>query len=233
MGLNYNDEWYFLNEFIAKKAREQVGDLKIYLGKVVSSEGRMVEVKIAGDPAASETLKNIPVLQSKYDTQITQEGDLGLLLNLHQDISSLLGGLEPSEELPKWNFFVFLPIMSEEDYINASERGVDAEHKVICSPDTKTFLKIGNDGLVLEVVENMELKITKNTELKTQKLTITAEDPIELGTSETLGAVLADLCDALQGFQSLPVAPNSPAVPDPGFITKITQISTKLKQILK
>lgn len=225
LGLNYNDEWYFLNEFIAKKAKDQVGDLKIYLGKVVSSEGRTVEVMIAGDPAASETLKNIPVLQSKYDTQISKEGDLGLLLNLNQDISSILAGLDPKEELPKWNFFVFLPIMSEEDYTNSSERGVDAEHKVLCSPDTKTFLKIGDDGLVIEVV--------KNTEIKTKKLVVKAEDPIELGTSETLGAVLADLCDALKGFKSLPVAPNSPASPDPEFLAKIAQISSKLKQILK
>lgn len=233
MGLNYNDEWYFLNEFIAKKAKEQVGDLKIYLSKVVSSEGRVVEVKIAGDPSTPETLKNIPVLQGKYDTQITQEGDLGLLINLNQDISSILAGLEPKEVLPTWNFFVFLPIMSEEDYTNASERGVDAEHKVLCSPDTKTYLKIGDDGLVLSIEENLEIQKAKSLEVKASKVSIQAEDPIELGTSETLGAVLADLCDALQGFQSLPVAPNSPAVPDPGFIAKITKINTKLKQILK
>lgn len=238
----YDNNWVYLNKFIDSKIHQMQQDNRIYLAEVIESDGYVVSVKFASDETEKAPFDGIPVLQSKYDTCITQPGDYGLLLDLKANIGDLLSGVKGTSIVSS-RFWVFIPLIAKADYTES----YDALHRVISSPDRASSIKLGDDGLVIEIVAGTSIKaesfnieatdITMKGEssiaLESAAVAIKGQDPIDFGTSQSLGAVLGEICDALSGFMTVPTSPGAPAAADPGFVAKISTAKSKLAQILK
>lgn len=266
--MKYNDEWVYLNKFVEMKIDQRIPDTRWFLCEVIESDGYLVKIKYVTNEVDLEPLEGIPVLQSKYDSPVVMPGDWGLLIDIKQNISPLLEGVKNNPILNS-SFFVFLPIVKKEDYADENFKN-DGLHRVIRSPDRASYIKLGDDGLVVEVVaattmkaESLSIETTADTAVKADNLnieattaaniksgeialngesavklesaaiTIKGQDPIDFGTSQSLGATLGEICDALSGFMTTPTSPGAPATADPGFIAKIAAAKAKLAQILK
>lgn len=247
----YDNNWVYLNKFIDNKITNLQNSGRIYLAEVISSDGYAVSVKFVSDEEDKAPFNGIPVLQSKYDTLITQPGDYGLLLDLRANIGDLLSGIKGTNIISS-RFWVFIPLIAKTDYVEGT---YDNLHRIISSPDRASYIKIGDDGLVVEIVTDVTIKADKlNIEtttaanvksgeigingesavkIESAAITIKGQDPIDFGTSQSLGATLGEICDALSGFMTLPTSPGAPAAADPGFVAKISAAKAKLSQILK
>ena len=257
----YNDHWVYLNKFIDLKCRDSIPNLKIYFVEIVETDGYIANVKIVGNSNLKSTIDGVPILQSKYNHPITQMGDKGLLLNLQQNISAYLFNKTQNEKIKNSSFFVFLPLICNDDYnsdnLTNTISSPDLESTIKLNDeglviDIKQNVSILSGNISLETKENGGVVITTDGDgkidlnskeiqlngkdkvnLETTELTLSSKNPIEIKTNESLGSLLSELCNELSSFKTLPVANGSPAMPDPSFITNITKIATKLKQVLK
>lgn len=247
--VGYNDNWRFLNDFVNMKIGEHTNNLKAYWVKVLTSDGYYVSCKFTTSEEAMLPMMQIPIMQSKYHSPIVMPNDEGLLINLHQNLDPQLSG-KTSQEIVDSNYYVFLPLISKSNYKGEFNK------QRISNSLLNTYIELADDGITFESIQKLDIKakettITSETKLEVTSseitirgdskitlesggdLTIKAGSPIELGTSQQLGKALNDLCTALASFMTLPVSPGAPAAPDPGFITKVTQVQTMLSQILK
>lgn len=177
----YKDSWVTLNRLIEKKIGENAPNLKAYLAEVVSDPtaeqnadgerlGYYVSVKYARGGIGSQPLMKIPVIQSKYHSVITQPGDIGLLINAHQELGNLLEGKSPNK-IAECNYFFFLPLMSKDDYQGS------AESQILSSPDLQTFIKIADDGITMQSAGTMEVTYEADITLSTEaNLTISTKE---------------------------------------------------------
>lgn len=255
--VEYNDNWRFLNDFVNMKIGDHTNNLKAYWVKVLTSTGYYVSCKFATSEEAVLPMMQIPVMQSKYHSPIVMPGDEGLLINLHQNLDPQLSG-KTSQEVVDSNYYAFLPLISKSNYkgefnkqrisnsllntyIELADDGITFEsiQKIEIKSaesitiETKQTTLSSTDALQ---VTSKEITIKGDSKITLESggdLTIKASSPIELGTSQQLGKALNDLCTALASFMTLPVSPGAPAAPDPGFISKVTQVQTALSQILK
>lgn len=181
----YKDSWITLNRLIEKKIAENSPNLKAYLAEVVGDPaaeqneagerlGYYVSVKYVNGGAGSLPLTNIPVIQSKYHTIVTQAGDIGLLINSHQELGSLLEDKAPGK-IAECNYFFFLPLVSKSDY-----RG-SAESHILSSPDLQTFIKIADDGVTMQSVGEMRVTYEADITLATEaNLAISAKENVSI-----------------------------------------------------
>lgn len=216
--MSYQHSWQYLNEFINMKIAQADAVNKMYLCKVTESLGYYVSVKFVTENEDATPITNIPVIQSKYHSIIVQPNDIGILINLGQSFGAYLEGKETAP-ITQSNYYVFLPLLTKSEYQGS------ADAQKLCSPDLSTSLEIADDGITILAV--------KQVSIEAEDVTIKATNPISFGTSDELGAVLAEFIDAVSQAMTTPTSPGSPATLDPSVIAQLSQIKAKLAQVLK
>lgn len=105
-----------------------------YYVEVDSTDGYYVSVKFFTGENSFKPIDNIPILQSPYLSPNVQQGDFGVILNIRNNIASILEGLENNNEFGSvgQNYFVFVPLLKKEQFQSA------AELLEIKSPDLKS-----------------------------------------------------------------------------------------------
>lgn len=212
------NSWVYLNKFIDMKIEKLEKHKKMFLVEVVESTGYYVDVKFATDETGLQIFQGIPVIQSKYANVITQPQDIGILLNLEQRIDAFLEG-KPQSSILESDYFVFLPLLTKQEY------QLTPDKQRLTSPDLQTSLIIGNDGFTITAVESLNIEGSS--------VTIKSSDPISLGTGTELGAVLAELIDVLSSATTTPASPGAPCALDPGIVSQLNDIKSKLAEVLK
>lgn len=149
MELNYDNNWMYLNKLIENKILDTL-PTRCYYAQVLVSDGYFANVKLVTNESNRIPIMGVPIMQSKYDHPITKPGDKGLLLNVAQNIGGLVEGKKT--EIQKTDYFVFLPLITKSEY-----KG-DPLHRLISSPSLKTFIKLGDDGIVLEATTTISGK---------------------------------------------------------------------------
>ena len=132
---------------------------------------------------------------------------------------------------------------------------------IVQNPYVSSPSKVGDTGLVLIVgddigqllaglsssnIQNMNFKVfipfckkssfkgAKDTlHLESEKVTIKAEMPIDIGVKKTLGEILSTLVDTISSAKTVSAYNGSMEPLDPGTIQKLTQLTQEIKENFK
>ncbi|WP_080058983.1 hypothetical protein [Spirosoma aerolatum] len=125
-------------------------------------------------------------------------------------------------------------------YVGAVENAVDNLFVCQVSEVDRVEVKIGNSLVTIDkdqvkaVRDKCELTLSDKATLKQDQTTIElSSGKVKINNSATsLKSVLDDLTSLLQNFTVTCAAPGSPSAPFPATITQVTQLSTKINQLL-
>lgn len=177
--------------------------VQAYLCEVTKFDGIYVSALLKGDQNIKVELKEIPLVQSKYLQPIIMQGDLGLLINIHNEIKAILEG--KNANFCPADTFVFLPLISKADKKRSS-----GEDFIISSAQNQSTIML-NDS----------------------ELSLISGSPIEIKTVESLGSLISALFNILTALRTTPTAPGSPATLDPQIITDLISLKARFEEVVK
>lgn len=219
--------------------------LPITLAKVleVKDEGYLVDVELSYKITNMQKFQNIPVLKNKYINYPILKDDIVILLTLSHLLQNYLEKKEYSGDTMIFSQCYFaLPMCFKEDFKHKNELSFRTpDEKFLISLNDEKFTLDSSEGIKVEMdLQNLTAEMTKlelstkQMEVKSTELKLTADTPIEFGTSiATLGSILNDVCTALN-LAGAPVTVGSASTtPNPGLAPQVSQIQTKISGAFK
>lgn len=162
-----------LQKYLKSIVEQYSNDYNAILCEVVSYDNCFVKVKILNADNIITEINNIPIIANKYSRPFVQQGDLGILLNIHTDIYNTLIGLENSYQ--DTNSYVFLPIIYQNESVDGNNNG---NVKIDISPDGANNIQFSNDGLNATLKQHNE-NITNDLTINADNSNITAKSDIK------------------------------------------------------
>lgn len=207
--------------------------------KGVSENGYYVDVELTEKTLGAEVIEYVPVLKSKYCNVPVNEGDLVILLTFSHLLQNYLETKQYATETVWNNGYFALPMAFLDEFEHKNEFSIitpDKKFKIILNDEkmlleTEQGLKVEMDlqNLVIEL-QALEVKSKGDIKLESQtNLILKGNTPLEIGNSiATIGAILNDICTALNLAGSPVTTGSATTVPNPALAPKVAEISTKI-----
>lgn len=198
--------------------------------KNVVDEGFYIDVELTEKSINMQVYHNVPVLKNKYANTPINKGDLVILMTFSHLLQNYLESKQYAKEIVWENGYFALPFCLKDDFKHKNEFSVR-------TPDEKFIITLNDEKMLLETKNGIKFEMTLSDlafeltklELTTKQMSLKAESPIEFGTSvATLGAILNDICTALN-LAGAPVTTGSATtVPNPGLSTAVSNLQAKI-----
>lgn len=224
----------------ALKTFNTTNELPITLAKIVEvkDEGYYVDVELSHTIDNMQKYQNIPILRNKYSNYPVLKDDIVILLPFAHLLQNYLDNKEyASSDMIYTQCYFALPMCFKEDFKHKNELSFR-------TPQEKFLMSINDEKLTLETEQGIKFEMdlqnlkaeltklelqTKQLEIKSSQLKLTADTPIEFGTSiATLGGILNDICTALNLAGAPVTVGSATTTPNPALAPQVTQIQTKI-----
>lgn len=224
----------------AIKSLNTINELPVTLAKIVEvkDEGYYIDVELSYHIDNMQKFQNIPVLRNKYSNYPVLKDDIVILLPFAHLLQNYLDNKKyANEDMIYTQCYFALPMCFKEDFKHKNELSFRTpKEKFLISINDEKFTLETEQGTKFEMdLQNLKAELTKlqlqtkQLEIKSNQIKLTADTPIEFGTSvATLGAILNDICTALNLAGAPVTVGSATTTPNPALAPQVTQIQTKI-----
>lgn len=206
----------------------------------VKNEGYLIDVELTYEIQNMQKFQNIPVLKNKYLNHPILKDDIVILMPMSHLMQGYLENKKyANDDMIYSQCYIALPICFQEDFKHKNELSFR-------TPDEKFLISINDEKLTLETEQGLKVEMDlQNLAIELQGLSVKAKGdiklesqanlilkgntPLEIGNSiATIGAILNDICTALNLAGSPVTTGSATTVPNPALAPKVAEITTKI-----